>query len=108
MGYSASELKKARDRYEPTGIHPINSPLCSGHHTEVPFSDDDKMLGDVLGWYMGGLFIDVEDDPQFMDKRMTSQDTWTRVARALRIHGLRLVDDPTVPVRDNPDYDDLA
>jgi hypothetical protein len=74
------------------------------HHTDLPFTDDDKQLGEVLASSLGDLFCDVfadvgPHDPTLRDryffffyKTLTPRDTWTRVARALRSRGLRIVE----------------
>ena len=81
------------------GLHPKEHPLGSDHHTDVPFTPEDTELGE-LSWYLGGLFVDKEDGWSDGDKlhcesyfynEMTSYDIWRRVVRALRIHGLKIV-----------------
>jgi hypothetical protein len=81
------------------GLHPRNSGRDEPHHTEMPLNESDKDLGE-LGWYLGGLFVDVTDyrpdtpvQATYWYSEMTSVDVWQRVARALRVHGLKIVDD---------------
>ncbi len=85
--------KEADSRAASFGLHPKRHPLGDDHHTDIPLNDADKAIGDALAWYLGGLFIDVEDDRSYFYTKMTSVDAWSRVCRALRIHGLRIVDD---------------
>lgn len=64
-------------------IEPFDSPPGDMFHTDVPFTPADEALGDKLAWYMGDLFIDSMKDAPV--------EQWRRVARALRIHGLKIV-----------------
>jgi hypothetical protein len=75
------------------GLHPKPCPLGDGHHTEVPFSADDEKIGDALAYFLGTMYSDVDDDDDYWYRKRTSVDEWRRVARALRIHGLRIADD---------------
>ena len=76
-------------------LAPLDYPLGDDHHTDVPFTTDDDALGHLLGWYLGGLFIDVEDKGNgWFYHTNTSFETWRRVARALRIHGLTIANRP--------------
>ena len=83
---------EALARCEVFGLHPKRHPMGDDHHTDAPLSDEDMAIGDALAWFLGGLFVDVEDKPRYMHEEMTSVDVWSRVARALRIHGLRITD----------------
>lgn len=82
------------------GLHPAFAPMGEDHHTDTPLSDEDKRVGDALAYFLGGLFVDKEDimDPNrphkesYFYNEMTSVDAWSRVARALRIHGLKIAD----------------
>jgi hypothetical protein len=78
------------------GFDPIHAPMGDDHHTSAPLSEEDKEIGQAIAFFLGGLFIDVEGDPDYFYRKMTSNDAWGRVARALRIHGLKIVsrDDP--------------
>lgn len=79
------------DKSKSLGLCPLDHPLGDGHHTEEPFSDGDKIAGDVLGWFMGSLFADLlGQDPRYWCNDLTSVVEWARVARALRIHGLAI------------------
>jgi hypothetical protein len=106
MSYSKQYLEEARKRFADTGIHPAHRGE-SRHNTEFPLTTSDNNMGEVLGWYMGNIFSDVRSDSDFMYRRMTSLDTWARVARALRLHGLKIVDDPSFEgERDRYDWDE--
>ena len=72
------------------GLHPKRHPLGNSHHTDVEPSEQDRKIGDALAYFLGTLF-DAADEDWFYTKR-TSVDEWTRVARALRIHGLAITD----------------
>lgn len=80
--------------------NPLLRPLNDGHHTDVRPSAEDSRLGVILAFAMGDFFADVmewSEGPearamQYFNREMTPIDQWTRVARALRIHGLRIVD----------------
>ena len=79
------------------GLSPIDDPLGDNHHTDAPFTQDDMEIGELAYW-LGGIFVDKEGmDPDrpyrdsYFYKEMTSVDVWARVARALRIHGLKIV-----------------
>lgn len=58
---------------------PLHDPLADDHHTEMPFTEADRMLGQDLSWFMGTLGW-----PE------SSVEQWMRVVRALRCHGIRL------------------
>ncbi len=75
-------------------IHPAIAPLGEGHHTEVMLSDRDREIGDALGYFLGTLFADIpsDDRERFFNRELTSVQEWARVARALRIHKLKIVD----------------
>jgi hypothetical protein len=65
-------------------VKPARNPLGEcGHHTDELLSDSDIALGDKLAWYMGDLFMNSKTDAP------TKQ--WSSIARALRIHGLMIV-----------------
>ena len=74
-------------------LFPEQYPCNDGHHTDAEMICEDVDLGNLLGYFLGGLFVDVEDDPTYIESKMTSTDAWSRVARALRIHGLKIVND---------------
>lgn len=76
------------------GLDPAFAPMGEDHHTDAPFSDEDKEIGEAIAYFLGGLFIDVEYDPDYFYRKMTSEDAWTRVARALRVHGLKIASAP--------------
>ncbi len=69
------------------------------HHTNAPFNEEDEEVAELAYW-LGGIFIDKDtrlnpDTALYKDSyfynEMTSHDAWRRVARALRIHGLKIV-----------------
>ena len=72
------------------GVTPKWCPLGDGHHTDVDLSDDDKALGDALAYFLGTLFADQSGNDRYWHSQRTSVDEWSRVARALRIHGLKI------------------
>lgn len=73
------------------GLSPDPCPMGDDHHTDAPFSEEDKKLGDALAYFLGTLFADVDDEhSKYWDHERTSIDEWSRVARALRIHGLAI------------------
>lgn len=94
MGWHDKYVREAQAKCEVFGLHPKHDPMGDDHHTDAPFSSEDREIGDALAWFLGGLFIDVEDRPNYMHQEMTSVDVWTRVARALRVHGLCIADLP--------------
>jgi hypothetical protein len=89
---------KALARCAALGLHPKDSLMGDDHHTDAPATKEDQEIGDALAWFLGGLFIDKEIDPErphkesYFYRGMTSIDVWTRVARALRVHGLKIAD----------------
>ena len=52
------------------------------HFTEVTTSMQDKLAGDALAYVIGDLFIDFND--------LAPTEQWTRVAKALRVHGFKI------------------
>lgn len=81
------------------GLRPIDNPVGDNHHTDAPFTKEDGEMSELAYW-LGGLFIDKEGDPSaplresYFYNEMTSLDVWKRVARALRVHGLQIVNRP--------------
>lgn len=78
-------------------LHPIQDPLGDGHHTEADFTRSDEIIADKLAWYMGTLephFNSAEELWKWWHTERTSVVEWQRVVRALRIHGLEIVDAP--------------
>lgn len=55
------------------------------HHSNVPYTADDEMIAIKLGWYMGDLFLTPGSSPR---------KQWRAIARALRVHGLQIVNKP--------------
>jgi hypothetical protein len=88
-------LAEAFARCRQLGLHPADHPLGDSHHTEVPYSNEDKEIGNALAYFLGTLFSDVDGkDSRYWYYERTSVDEWTRVARALRVHGLSIADRP--------------
>src|ERR1700692_2058412 len=71
-----------------TGLPPIESPHGPDHHTEMRMVPADVQIGHVLAYFLGKIFADEDDDPA----NMSSFDVWSRIARGLRVHGLRVAD----------------
>ena len=94
--HSQSRLEiEARQAMAKLGLHPIEE--VADHHTDAPFVAMDHDVAELAYW-LGGLFIDKEFyDPTtpikdtYWYNEMSSLDVWARVARALRIHGLKIV-----------------
>ena len=76
------------------GLNPAPFPLGDGHHTEVPFSEDDEKRGGALAYFLGTMYSDVDEDADYWYSKRSSVDEWRRVARALRIHGLCIANLP--------------
>lgn len=74
QGLGASRFDPARIKKNPRG---------DLHHSEVALTEEDKALGDDLAYAMGDLWIDENMAPVWQ---------WARVARALRFHGLKIVE----------------
>jgi hypothetical protein len=79
------------------GLEPLAEPMGEDHHTDAAFTTEDHEIAELAYW-LGGLFIDKEAiDPERPHKEtyyyneMSSFDVWMRVARALRVHGLKIV-----------------
>lgn len=92
MGYREQRAEEVRkERCEPLGLHPLHDPLGDDHHTDTPFLEEDKRVGEALAYFLGTLFADVEGEhSRYWYHQRTSIDEWSRVARALRVHGLRI------------------
>lgn len=86
-------LLAARDKCAIWGLHPKHEPHGDGHHTDFPPTAEDRAIGDALAWFLGSLFADVDGEfSPYWYHQKTSADEWTRVARALRVHGLTITD----------------
>jgi hypothetical protein len=74
-------------------LHPIRDPLgdCA-HHTDVPMTAEDRSAGDLLARNLGTLFADHQQPCSCWFYTGMTTEEWSRVVRALRIHGLRIVD----------------
>lgn len=93
LGVFALNVDEAMAQCDSLGLHPLYDPMGDEHHTDAPFSDEDKKLGDALAYFLGTLFADVQGEhSRYWYYDRTSVDEWSRVARALRIHGLRFAD----------------
>lgn len=85
------------------GLHPKHHPMGDDHHTDAPLLAEDQRAGEALAYFLGGIFIDKEVDPStplrdtYWHNEMTSSDVWSRVVRALRIHGLEIKDATAQP-----------
>lgn len=78
-------------------LRPIEEPMGDDHHTDAAFTSEDEEVAELAFW-LGGIFVDVEEhDPEkplkesYWYRVMTSHDQWKRIARALRVHGLKIV-----------------
>jgi hypothetical protein len=97
LGMSKLE-KDARAAMAKHGLSPIENPVGdTWHHTDARFTEEDEEMAELAYW-LGGLFIDKQDvdgstplKDTYWHKEMTSLDVWKRVARALRVHGLKIV-----------------
>lgn len=85
-------------------LNPIHRPMGNSHHTDAPFTEDDKATGHELAYSLGTLFADVQCQgdgkggvvhSRYWYYERTSVDEWSRVVRALRIHGLKIVNTRT-------------
>lgn len=57
------------------------------HHSTVPLTSEDRYAGQVIAWFLGDLFFPEDASPV---------QQWSRVTRALRIHGMKIVTAETV------------
>ena len=85
-----SDEQLAMNKCAALGFNPIEHPLGSSHHTEVPATDEDKRVGDAIAYFLGTLCGGLYEPNDF--ENMSSVDQWTVVARALRVHGLKIRD----------------
>ena len=88
---------EARQAMAKHGLRPIEAPMGHVHHTDAEFTSEDHEFAELAYW-LGGLFIDKESygaetplKDTYWYNEMTSLDVWARVARALRVHGLKIV-----------------
>ena len=86
-----SKKTEATEKCDALGFHPLSNPMGDSHHTDAPFSIEDRNAGDALSYFLGGLFVDLEGGEK-VGGDLSSLEEWTRVARALRIHGLQITD----------------
>ncbi len=74
-------------------IHPLDDPFGAAHHTDYQPTPEDIALGRLLGRYLGDFLMGEIDSALLLPADIgSSVDLWTRVARALRSHGLKIVD----------------
>lgn len=88
---------RARSAMTKHDLCQIADAMGDDHHTDAPFTQADREIGELAYW-LGGLLIDQEVNDMntpirdtYWHNTMTSLDQWMRVARALRIHGLKIV-----------------
>lgn len=87
---------EARNAMLKHNLRPVEDATGSMHHTDFPFTDEDQEIAELAYW-LGGIFTDKEGtDPDtklrftYWYSEMSSIDIWRRVARALRMNGLRI------------------
>ena len=90
--------KEAINKCKVLGFSPKVRPLGKGgHHSDMPILKQDKVAGEALAYFLGTMWNDISDSMTYNWKedlcqywyfKRTSVDEWSRVARALRIHGL--------------------
>jgi hypothetical protein len=85
MGWYEESQQRELERIKSVcGLSPIPNPMGDDHHTDADFTAEDLAIGQIA--YFLGKIIDADEAP-----RMSSRDYWCRIARALRIHGLKIV-----------------
>ena len=52
------------------------------HASNYSFSNQDKIAGDTMAWFAGDLYID--------SMKESPVEQWQKVARALRVHGVKI------------------
>jgi hypothetical protein len=65
------------------GFHPGVLPGDT-HHSDEKLTDEDRAMGDAIAWFLGTTWIDCNV--------MAPVEEWSRIARALRMHGLKITD----------------
>lgn len=89
-------------RCERLGFRPLHRPRGEGHHTELSPTGDDVERGSALAYFLGKNYSDVSTHSgdratavreygEFFYSKSTAIDEWTRICRALRTHGLKIV-----------------
>jgi hypothetical protein len=58
--------------------------LGDQHFSDFPTTREDERLGDQISYVIGDTFLN------FMET--TPKDQWVHIAKALRVHGLRIVE----------------
>jgi hypothetical protein len=87
------------------GLHPKEDPCGEdGHHTEEPFTSEDEKVAE-LAYYLGTIFDYGHECPDCPCMKTSSIELWKRIARALRVHGLKIID---IPRPSQPAISDLA
>ena len=95
------------ERLEKFGLHkrPLHSPLGDVHHCDVDLIPEDVELGELLAWFMGTLSNGRPRHPQcYCHNSLTSVEEWSRVVRAIRIHGMKLSNRRIYRVREEDRY----
>lgn len=59
--------------------------LGDKHFTDFKPTKEDKALGDEISFVIGDTFLNYLET--------TPKDQWTHIAKALRVHGLRIVEE---------------
>ncbi len=71
------------------GFHPsVRLFMSHDHHTDMPIEKEDMDKADALAYFLGSNLVDVEDTG-----KLSSVDEWSRIFRALRLTGLKIVVD---------------
>lgn len=83
--YDGPHLEKCRA----LGLNLDPFPYGDSHHTDFDATAEDNAIGNALAYFLGSLFPD--ESPRYFYEERTSVDEWVRIARALRLHGLRMV-----------------
>lgn len=91
--------QQAVNRASQLGLHPLRSPLDDSHHSDVLPTQDDLKIGDAVAWFLGDTFLDVKEAPVIQ---------WTQIVKALRIHGLKIVDAKDPPPSRKEMYEALV
>jgi hypothetical protein len=72
-------------RRKSTSYRAPDKPAVVYNHLEFPFEPEDYEAARRLSWTLGSLELDKEHDSPELQ--------WRTVARALRMHGMRIVQD---------------
>jgi hypothetical protein len=86
---------RVREAHKKLGLNPYDDPLGSAHHTGEDFTPEDNEIAHLLGCFLGDFLVDITEDGDYSGiGKLSSIDLWSRVARALRIHGLTICNRP--------------